>query len=212
MVCSPQYLSALTVGNAKQLQQQKGIIMSDTSLGKYIALILRHKPEVIGITLDEHGWASVDELIAGISKTRRFDRQMLERIVAEDNKQRYTFNEDGTRIRASQGHSISVDVELETAVPPPILFHGTGRKSVASIEESGLLPMTRLYVHLSKDAETAINVGSRHGEPVVFEVDSARMHQDGFLFYLSKNGVWLTKSVPVQYLRHLDDPHAPQNG
>lgn len=168
---------------------------------KFIALVLRHKPETIGITLDEHGWADVDALIAGISKTQKLDREMLEEIVREDEKQRYIFNEDHTKIRASQGHSIAVDVELEEVVPPEILFHGTGAKFISSIDEQGLLPKNRLYVHLSADSETAKKVGSRHGRPFLYTVLSGRMHADGYVFYRSANGVWLTKSVPPQYLR-----------
>ena len=172
--------------------------LNETS--KYISLILRHKPETIGITLDEHGWANVDELIAGIAKTQSFDMAMLEEIVATDNKQRYSFNEDHTLIRANQGHSIPVDVELKGICPPEILYHGTGEKYVSSIDEQGLIPKSRLYVHLSKDEETAVNVGKRHGKPVVYKVHSGDMHRDGYVFYQSVNGVWLTKSVPVKYL------------
>ncbi len=174
--------------------------MNDTRTGKFISLILRHHPEKIGITLDEHGWADVSELIAGIRRTRPFTMEDLERIVAQDEKQRYSFNEDKTLIRANQGHSIPVDVELEERVPPDVLWHGTGHKSVASILQQGLLPMSRLYVHLSRDYETAVKVGSRHGEPFVFTVDAKKMHEDGYRFYLSVNGVWLTKTVPAQYL------------
>lgn len=178
--------------------------MSQVDTSKYISLILRHKPEVIGITLDEHGWANVDELIKGVSKTHLLDREMLEHIVAEDGKQRYAFNEDKTLIRANQGHSIVVDVDLEQKIPPVILYHGTGEKFVSSIDESGLLPKSRLYVHLSADTETAVKVGSRHGKPVVYEVLSGEMERDGYLFYQSVNGVWLTKQVPVKYLRKSD--------
>ena len=174
--------------------------MSLKETSKFISLILRHKPDVIGITLDEHGWANVDELIAGVSKTHPLNMSMLEQIVAEDEKQRYSFNEDKTLIRANQGHSIPVDVELEEKEPPEILFHGTGEKYVDSISREGLIPKSRLYVHLSADEETAVKVGQRHGKPVVFKVKSGEMHRDGFKFYCSVNGVWLTKSVPVEYL------------
>ena len=176
---------------------------SDEETSRYISLILRHKPEVIGITLDEHGWADVDALIAGVSKTHPLDMSILERIVAEDEKQRYSFNEDRTLIRANQGHSIPVDVELEEVIPPEILFHGTGEKYTASIDEQGLIPKSRLYVHLSEDKETAHKVGQRHGRPVIYEVKSGEMHDDGFVFYRSVNGVWLTKEVPVKYLNRI---------
>ena len=167
---------------------------------KYMSLILRHKPETIGISLDEHGWANVDKLIAGISKTHEINMDILEEIVSSDEKQRYSFNDDKTKIRANQGHSIQVDVELEEKEPPMILWHGTGEKFVASIDEQGLIPKSRLYVHLSQDEETAFKVGTRHGKPVLYMVKAADMFKNGYKFYLSKNGVWLTKEVPVKYL------------
>lgn len=175
-----------------------------TNLSRFIALILRHKPEAIGITLDEHGWASVSELLSGINASgNEIDMRTLEEIVSEDEKQRYSFNDDKTKIRANQGHSVNVDVELKNAEPPEILFHGTGEKYVASIKSEGLKPKSRLYVHLSKDRETAVKVGSRHGKPVVFEVNSGEMSRNGYEFFLSENGVWLTKIVPAEYLREL---------
>lgn len=175
--------------------------MNIKETSKFMSLILRHKPETIGISLDEHGWADVDELIAGISRTHEFNRDMLEEIVRTDEKQRYSFNEDKTLIRANQGHSIPVDVELDEVEPPEELWHGTGEKYVSSIDEQGLIPKSRLYVHLSKDKETAVKVGKRHGKPVLYVVKAGEMCKDGYKFYLSKNGVWLTKEVPVKYLR-----------
>lgn len=174
--------------------------MNLQNISKYISLILRHKPEVIGITLDEHGWANVQELIDGIARDYSFDMDMLEEIVRSDDKQRYSFNEDKTLIRANQGHSIPVDVELERVVPLEYLWHGTGEKYTASIDETGLIPKSRLHVHLSGDIETAVKVGKRHGRPVVYRVDSGRMQRDGFEFFQSANGVWLIKQVPVEYL------------
>ncbi len=174
------------------------------STSKLIALVLRHKPEEIGITLDEHGWANVNELIAGIARTQPFDMTALEEIVSTDEKQRYSFNEDKTLIRANQGHSIPVDVELEEKRPPELLYHGTGEKYTASIDVQGLIPKSRLYVHLSPDYDTAVKVGSRHGKPVVYTVAAGEMQKNGYVFYLSVNGVWLTKSVPVDYLRKED--------
>ena len=167
---------------------------------KFISLILRHKPEAIGITLDEHGWANVDELIEGVSRTHPLDMAALELIVAEDEKQRYSFNEDKTLIRANQGHSILVDVELDEKEPPEVLYHGTGEKYVSSIDRQGLIPKSRLYVHLSHDEETAVKVGTRHGKPVIYTVKSGDMYRDGYKFFCSVNGVWLTKEVPVKYL------------
>jgi len=174
--------------------------MRAKDISKYISLILRHKPEVIGISLDEHGWANVDELIQGVNKSHPLDMEILERIVAEDEKQRYSFNEDKTLIRANQGHSIPVDVELEEVQPPEFLYHGTGEKYTEAIDRQGLVPKSRLYVHLSVDIETARKVGSRHGKPVVYIVKSGEMCRDGKKFYRSVNGIWLTKGVTVQYL------------
>ena len=174
--------------------------MKETS--KFISLILRHKPETIGISLDEHGWADVQDLIAGINAAggHQLDMDILEEIVRTDEKKRYSFNEDHTLIRANQGHSIPVDVELEEKVPPMVLYHGTGEKYVSSIDAHGLIPKSRLYVHLSSDVETARKVGMRHGRPVIYTVDCAAMTADGYRFYLSENQVWLTKEVPVRYL------------
>lgn len=174
--------------------------MSLIDTSHFISLILRHKPDAIGITLDEHGWANVDELIAGIAKTQPINMEMLEEIVRTDNKQRYSFNEDKTLIRANQGHSIPVDVELEQLAPPELLYHGTGKKYMQSIEQQGLIPKSRLYVHLSADRGTAKVVGTRHGEPVIYIVHSGEMARNGFSFFRSVNGVWLTKQVPVAYL------------
>ena len=177
--------------------------MSDQDVSKFIALILRHKPEAVGISLDEHGWADVNDLINGIRETYPLSKDKLEEIVATDSKHRYSFNEGHTLIRANQGHSIPVDVELQRKTPPAVLYHGTGEKFVSSIMEKGLIPKSRLYVHLSADIQTAENVGMRHGKPVVFSIDTLAMDTGGYDFFLSVNGVWLTKAVPVQYLRRL---------
>lgn len=175
--------------------------MNLENISKYMCLILRHKPEAIGITLDEHGWANVDELIDGIRKDNPgFDLDHLYEIVETDSKGRYSFNEDKTLIRCNQGHSIPVDVELKEAKPPKQLWHGTGEKYVSAIDEQGLLHKNRLYVHLSTNEETAIKVGKRHGKPVLYTVNAEEMYQDGYKFFLSKNGVWLTDQVPVKYL------------
>lgn len=177
--------------------------MTLNEISKFIALILRHKPETIGISLDEHGWANVSELIEGINKQQPFTMSDLEEIVKTDNKQRYSFNEDKTLIRANQGHSVPVDVELPEKEPPEFLWHGTGEKYTESIDKIGLIPKSRLYVHLSGDLETAKIVGKRHGKLVVYKVKSGEMAKDGFVFYQSVNGVWLTKEVPVKYLEKL---------
>lgn len=178
--------------------------MNLENISRYLSLILRHRPDIIGITLDEHGWANVDELIKGVVQNNPgFNMQVLEKIVDTDNKQRYSFNDDKTLIRANQGHSIPVDVELEEKEPPEYLYHGTGEKYVKSIDRQGLIPKSRLYVHLSKDTDTAIKVGKRHGNCVLYVVKAAEMYRDGYKFYLSQNGVWLTDKVPVKYLEQL---------
>lgn len=178
--------------------------MSNDSMSKFISLILRHHPEAAYIELDEHGWAEVDKLIEGIRRTgKRINRELLEEIVRTDNKQRYSFNEDKTYIRANQGHSVPVDVGLKEQEPPVFLYHGTAAGFLASIEREGLKPMGRLYVHLSKDVETAVNVGKRHGKPVVLKIHSGDMYRDGQAFYLSENGVWLSKKVVPEYFERL---------
>lgn len=177
--------------------------MKVNEISKYIALILRHKPEEIGIVLDEHGWANVDDLINGINKTTPFTFEMLEEIVLTDSKQRYSFNNDKTLIRANQGHSISVDVELKENIPPNVLWHGTGEKYMSGIDKQGLVKKSRLYVHLSADAETAKKVGRRHGNPIIYKIAAKDMYNKGYKFYLSINGVWLTKFVPIEFLHKI---------
>ena len=200
------YFSQVTISEVNKMQETKRQFKPETGerrlerLSKFISMILRHKPEVIGITLDEHGWANVDELVEGINKNEAFSKATLEKIVKTDKKQRYSFSQDKTLIRANQGHSIPVDVELEKKEPPKVLYHGTGVKSVKAIQEHGLLPMERLYVHLSTDVETATNVGKRHGTPVIFQVNAEQMQKDGYDFFQSVNDVWLTKEVPTKYL------------
>ena len=157
---------------------------------KFLSLILRHKPQVVGIELDEHGWANVEELC---HRVKNLDFATLEQIVAQDEKQRYSFSADKKLIRANQGHSIPVDVELEELEPPEILYHGTGESYSSSINAQGLLKKSRLYVHLSGDVETAEKVGRRHGKPKIFLVESGKMFADGYKFYRSVNGVWLTE-------------------
>lgn len=172
-----------------------------TSIGKFISLILRHNPETIGIKLDKHGWADVSELLAGMNqKGHRIDMAMLEEIVATNNKKRYSFNEDKTKIRANQGHSIPVDVELKTVVPPDVLYHGTADRFLNEIKKKGLQKQSRNHVHLSSDWDTAVSVGKRHGCPIVLKVNTKAMYQDGYIFYLSENGVWLTEDIPIQYI------------
>lgn len=171
-------------------------------LSKFMSLVLRHQPKLAGLTLDEGGWADVDMLLAAMQrKGMVVDRALLERVVAENDKKRFSLSEDGKRIRANQGHSIPVDLGLPPLAPPELLYHGTARQYLASIRRDGLLKRKRHAVHLSPDAETAARVGQRHGEPVVLVIEAGKMAADGHLFYCSANGVWLTDHVPPAYIR-----------
>jgi RNA:NAD 2''-phosphotransferase len=171
-----------------------------TKRSRFLSFILRHRPEEIGLSLDENGWADVDELLKAINRDRRtMTLETLQEIVATDNKQRYAFSNDGTKIRASQGHSINIDLELTAIEPPDVLYHGTAYHLLPSIWEKGLEPQNRQYVHLSSDIETATKVGSRHGKPVVLTIDAKQMQADGHTFYLSENKVWLTHHVAPKY-------------
>lgn len=173
------------------------------NLSKFISLVLRHKPYVVGLKLDKEGYVGVDDLIDAINKNSNYsvDLNTLITIVETDNKRRYSFDKYGTRVRANQGHSVKVDLGLKEVTPPKILYHGTGEKYLSSILEKGLISKSRLHVHLSEDIKTAINVGSRHGNPVVLVVDTERMLKDKYKFFLSENGVWLINSVPSKYLK-----------
>lgn len=168
---------------------------------KYLAGVLRHNPGKIGIELDAAGWVEVDVLLAALARRgRRIGRTRLDHIVAGNNKKRFEYDEAGTRIRASQGHSVPVDLGYEARVPPETLYHGTATRSLEPIFGEGLKPGRRHHVHLSADLETAVKVGARHGKPAVLLVAAARMHQDGLEFFRSTNGVWLTEHVAPRYL------------
>lgn len=170
-------------------------------LSKFLSLVLRHKPEEIGLSLDDQGWAEIDELLRLANQGgRQLTRHLLERIVKENDKQRFAFSDDGLRIRASQGHSLQVDLALPPQKPPELLYHGTASHSVDSIRVYGLHKRQRQHVHLSRNAETATRVGQRHGRPVVLVVRAQQMFDAGHQFFLSANGVWLTEHVPVVYL------------
>ncbi|ALK98168.1 RNA 2'-phosphotransferase [Massilia sp. WF1] len=174
---------------------------------KLLSYVLRHRPDSIGLALDAHGWAGVDELLACLdAHGKRIDRALLERTVAGNDKQRFAFNDDRSRIRASQGHSIAVDLQLREAEPPAVLYHGTASRFLKSILAAGLRAGGRQHVHLSADVATAMRVGARHGFPAVLAVDAARMHADGLAFYQSDNGVWLTGEVKPTYLRQTGAP------
>jgi len=171
-------------------------------ISKYLSKHLRHQPERIGIKLALGGWVAVDELLA-MCKNHSFpiSRIELNEVVAKNDKKRFAFDSTGTLIRANQGHSVEIDLQLEPAIPPDVLYHGTGHGAVAAILREGLRKMSRHHVHLSQDIVTAKKVGARHGLPVVFTVDSAAMHEAGYTFYCSENGVWLVERVPPEYLQ-----------
>src|SRR5690606_20981728 len=173
--------------------------MSKTS--KFLSRILRHEPELAGLTLGPGGWVPVADLLRRLRRAGyRITPVELHCIVATNDKQRFTLSSDGQRIRAAQGHSIAVDLNLEPIKPPDTLFHGTARASLDAIFRDGLKPGRRRHVHLSPDHATAMKVGARHGRPVVLRVDTTTMHADGHLFYRSDNGVWLANHVPPEYL------------
>lgn len=170
-------------------------------VSKFLSLVLRHQPEKIGITLDDAGWVGVDELLdAALRSGVKIDRPLLERVVAENDKKRFALSPDGERIRASQGHSVDVDLGLRPVEPPEELFHGTASRFVDSIRGEGLRTGSRTHVHLSADEATARKVGERHGSPVILRVAAGRMHREGHQFFVSENGVWLTASVPAEFI------------
>jgi len=168
---------------------------------KLLSRVLRHDPAAVGITLDEAGWVRVDTLLAALARRgTRLSRAELDHVVETNNKRRFAYSEDGLSIRASQGHSVAVDLGLASAEPPAVLYHGTTGRSLDAIFQEGLRPMSRQDVHLSADTETAVRVGSRHGRPVVLVVDAAAMSAAGHVFRVSANGVWLTDTVAPEYL------------
>lgn len=176
--------------------------MPDVNKSKFLSYVLRHRPDSIGITLDENGWVDVDLLLAAAERHgKSLSRTSLEQIVATNDKKRFAFSNDGRRIRANQGHSVSVDLDLEPTVPPEFLYHGTVERFLDSIRAEGLVRGNRHHVHLSPDEATARKVGSRRGKPVILVVEAARMHAAGHEFFRSANNVWLTDTVPVKFLR-----------
>ena len=176
--------------------------MNYDRISKFISLVLRHKPEAANLVLDKYGYAHTNELIAGVKqKYPEFNSYMLKHIVETDEMQRYSFNDNGKLIRANQGHSIDVDLGLVEQQPPRLLFHGSSDKYLRSIQRDGIISKSRQYVHLSKDIDTAHEVGLRHGgSTIVYIVDAKKMHDDGYKFYLSENGVWLTDTIPYKYI------------
>ncbi|MEX8193458.1 RNA 2'-phosphotransferase [Comamonas guangdongensis] len=176
-----------------------------TVRSKFLSLVLRHSPQTIGLKLDGAGWVQTQELLVCLARAgRSMSLEELQAVVADNNKQRFAFSEDGTRIRANQGHSIPVELELTSRRPPAELYHGTATRFLDAIFREGLKRQSRHHVHLSASTETAGAVGRRHGKLALLRVDAARMAVDGHVFYCSDNGVWLTDAVPVAYLAKLE--------
>lgn len=176
----------------------------NTRLSKLLSYVLRHNPSAIGIVLDENGWTELDTLLAKLAeKGEMVDSKLLQYMVASNAKQRFDFSEDGLKIRASQGHSVEVQLDYKQQQPPAILFHGTPERFVANILQDGLQKMRRHHVHLSADVETAKKVGLRRGKPVILKVDAEAMAKQGYSFYISDNGVWLTDAVAPQFISAL---------
>ncbi|QPF94950.1 RNA 2'-phosphotransferase [Bradyrhizobium commune] len=175
--------------------------IDDTQLSKFLSLVLRHKPDVIGLVLDAQGWAGIDELIAKANAAgTKFGRDDLLRVVAASDKKRFSLSPGADRVRAAQGHSVQVELGLAAQEPPPLLYHGTATRFVEAILSEGLKPQARQQVHLSADVATAERVGQRHGKAYIFTVDTVAMRRHGYKFYRADNGVWLTDLVPPEFL------------
>jgi putative RNA 2'-phosphotransferase len=170
-------------------------------ISKRLSLHLRHEPETLGLTLEPGGWVKTDDLLRALSsKHFPITREQLETVVRENDKQRFSFDETGTKIRANQGHSTEVDLRLEPQIPPDVLYHGTATHVLETILKEGLKRMARHHVHLSTDKEMMLKVASRHGRPVLLKVSAKEMVESGHTFYLSANGVWLVDAVPAEFL------------
>ena len=175
------------------------------TVSKYLSKHLRHQPEVLGLTLEPGGWVSIDELLqAAAAKGFPISYDEFLECVETNDKQRFSIDDSGDRVRANQGHSVTVDLQLESRVPPDLLYHGTVERFLSSIESQGLLKGRRHHVHLSIDVATATKVGARRGKPIILSIDAAEMNRAGHAFFVSTNGVWLTDSVPPQFLRRAD--------
>jgi len=175
-----------------------------TKISKFLSLVLRHKPEEIGLTLEENGWAAVEKLRAACAAHgKAFTLAELREVVETNDKKRFAFDETGGKIRASQGHSVGVEIEFEEKTPPDVLYHGTAEKNVGAIFAEGLKKMARHHVHLSADTDTANKVGARHGKPVVLKIATGKMSAEGFKFYVAANGVWLVAQIPARFLEIL---------
>ena len=172
-----------------------------TKISRRLSYILRHAPEKAGLTLENGGWVSVKELLTALSsRGPTISMTTLEEVVRDNDKQRFSFNEDQTKIRANQGHSVDVDLNLTPLKPPAVLYHGTVERFIGLIFEKGLIKGNRHHVHMTTDIKTALKVGSRRGTPIVLKIEAEQMSKEGFLFFRSGNGVWLTETVPPAYL------------
>jgi putative RNA 2'-phosphotransferase len=173
-------------------------------VSKNLSYVLRHRPDSVGLVLDDGGWVQVDGLLAAFARADKpISREILTKVVAENDKQRFEFSEDRSRIRARQGHSAPVELGYEPATPPDVLYHGTATKNLDSIFQHGLLKGRRHHVHMSTNKETMLQVGMRHGKPVLLAIDAKRMFEDGREFFVTGNHVWLTEHVPPQYLQSI---------
>jgi putative RNA 2'-phosphotransferase len=173
----------------------------DVHVSKLLSLVLRHRPQQLGLTLDDAGFVDVQLLLDALARNSEpLTRDDLERIVRENDKQRFAFDADRTRIRASQGHSVAVELDYVPMAPPATLYHGTVARFAPAIRREGLQPGARQLVHLSRDLETATTVGNRRGKAIVLIVRAGEMSTDGFEFYLSANDVWLTRQVPPRFI------------
>ncbi|KZN64697.1 hypothetical protein N473_12970 [Pseudoalteromonas luteoviolacea CPMOR-1] len=173
--------------------------MNNKKISKYLSLVLRHKPELANLQLNSQGWACINDLINN-SHEHSLSLELIQSIVDSNDKQRFVISEDGTMIRANQGHSIEVDLALEAAIPPNILFHGTASRFIESIKGIGLVKGQRHHVHLTQSTDTALKVGGRYGKPVLLGIDAKTMHVQGAQFYKTQNNVWLVDHVPFKYL------------
>ena len=170
-----------------------------TKTSKFLSLVLRHKPQEIGLTLDDEGWAVIQDIID--KSNHSLTRNLIFEIVEKDSKQRFAISDDGLNIRANQGHSLKVNMRFEPVEPPQYLYHGTATRFVTTILREGLKRQNRQFVHLSIDTDTAAKVGQRHGNPAILQIPARSMHRDGYQFFQSQSGVWLSKDIPPQYLK-----------
>ena len=174
-------------------------------LSKSFSYVLRHRPDTLGIELDDAGWIGVDTLLAAFAKQNKaYTRSEVDRMVAGNSKQRFEFSDDGTRIRARQGHSLTVDLGYTPSPPPDVLFHGTAQRFLPAILREGLTKQNRHHVHLSTDQQTMLAVAQRHGKPVLLRIDAAGMHVAGYAFFVTGNDVWLTDHVPPDALTSIE--------